>query len=64
MENSRRKFLQNASLALIGTGLMPNELWSKNILLERSKSLIGIQLYAVRDDMKKDPLATLTALFT
>lgn len=62
MENSRRKFIQNASLALLGTGLMPNELWSKNKTFEASKSLIGIQLYAVRADMKKDPLGTLTAL--
>ena len=62
MQNSRRKFIQNTSLALLGAGFMPNELWSKNNTLLKSKVLIGIQLYAVREDMKKNPLATLTAL--
>lgn len=62
MQNSRRKFIQNTSLALLGAGFLPNELWSKNIAPLKTKSLIGIQLYAVREDMRKNPLATLTAL--
>ena len=62
MQNSRRKFIQNASLVLAGASLKPSVLWSKNDSIEKVKNLIGIQLYSVRADMKQDPLSTLTAL--
>lgn len=62
MQNSRRRFLQNASLALVGVSLKPSVLWSKNDIAAKHKMLIGIQLYSVRADMVKDPLGTLTAL--
>ena len=61
MQNSRRKFIQNTGIALLGIGMTPSALWSKNISAD-AKSLIGIQLYAVRDAMFKDPLGTLKAL--
>lgn len=61
MQNSRRKFIQNSSLALLGIGLAPNSLWSKSVYAD-AKIKIGIQLYTVRDTMFKDPLGTLTAL--
>ena len=61
MQHSRRKFIQNATLALMATGLKPNNLWA-NTSLEDIKQLIGIQLYSVRTDMKADPMGTLTAL--
>ena len=61
MKNSRRKFIQNASLAFMGASLQPSALWSNtNIVV--SKNLIGVQLYSVRADMLKNPMATLTAL--
>lgn len=63
MQNSRRKFIQAASLAMVGACLQPGELWSKPAtLLAKTKRLIGIQLYSVRDEMNKNPLETLTAL--
>ena len=61
MDNSRRKFIQNTGIALLGIGIAPTTLWSKNTITD-AKSLIGIQLYAVRDNMFKDPLGTLKAL--
>jgi sugar phosphate isomerase/epimerase len=61
MQNSRRKFIQNTGIALLGVGIAPTALWSKNISAD-AKTLIGIQLYAVRDNMFKDPLGTLKAL--
>lgn len=61
MQNSRRKFIQNSGLALLGIGLAPNSLWSKSVYAD-AKIKIGIQLYTVRDTMFKDPLGTLTAL--
>jgi len=62
MQNSRRKFIQNASLAIVGASLNPSALWSKSLSAADTKRLIGIQLYSVREDMKKNPLETLTAL--
>jgi sugar phosphate isomerase/epimerase len=61
MQNSRRKFIQNTGIALLGIGIAPTALWSKNTIAD-AKTLIGIQLYAVRDNMFKDPLGTLKAL--
>ncbi len=61
MQNSRRKFIQNTGIALLGMGIAPTTLWSKNTIAD-TKHLIGIQLYAVRDNMFKDPLGTLKAL--
>jgi len=62
MQNSRRKFIQNASLAMVGASLKPHFLWANSHVNAVSNRLIGIQLYSVREDMKKNPLATLTAL--
>ena len=61
MQNSRRKFIQNTGIAILGLGIAPKALWSKSTIAD-AKTLIGIQLYAVRDNMFKDPLATLKAL--
>jgi sugar phosphate isomerase/epimerase len=61
MKNSRRKFIQNASLAFMGASLQPSALWSNTNMLA-SKNLIGVQLYSVRADMLKNPMETLTAL--
>jgi sugar phosphate isomerase/epimerase len=52
---NRRSFLQTSALA--GTALLlSNSLLANN---KASKKNIGIQLYSVRDEMKKDPLETL-----
>jgi sugar phosphate isomerase/epimerase len=55
---SRRVFLKNSTFALAGTALLQNELLS----MTKSKYIVGIQLYSVREDMKKDPSGTLKKL--
>jgi hypothetical protein len=60
MQNSRRKFIQNTGMAILGMGIAPKALWSKSTIADSSIK-IGIQLYAVRDNMFKDPLGTLKA---
>ncbi len=59
MNNSRRKFLQSTALVMAGSAFLPGRLLASVPAL---KTITGIQLYSVRDDMKKDPLATLKAL--
>lgn len=58
MKTSRRTFIQNSALLLAGSTLL-----SKTALAFSNPSeIVGIQLYSVRDDMKKDPSGTLTQL--
>jgi sugar phosphate isomerase/epimerase len=56
MTLSRRKFITTSSLSLAATMLLP-----KNIFANGNDGTVNlsVQLYSVRDDMKKDPLATL-----
>lgn len=58
MNTSRRSFLRNSGLALAATTLLPRDLFAGT----QAKMLTGVQLYSVRDAMKKDPLGTLKAL--
>jgi sugar phosphate isomerase/epimerase len=58
MNSSRRSFLRNSGLALAATTLLPRDLFAGS----QAKMLTGVQLYSVRDAMKKDPLGTLKAL--
>jgi sugar phosphate isomerase/epimerase len=59
MKLSRRKFLVNGSLSLAGTMFLSNNIFAnKNAVT----TTLGIQLYSIRDDMKKDPLGTLKQL--
>jgi sugar phosphate isomerase/epimerase len=55
MNLSRRTFLKTTALAAAGTSLLSNHLFAAR----KSKELVGIQLYSIRDDMKKDPLGSL-----
>jgi sugar phosphate isomerase/epimerase len=60
MNISRRKFLKNSGFTLAGTTL-----FSKSLLAlqsEKKKTITGVQLYSVRDDMKNDPAGTLKKL--
>lgn len=58
MNSSRRSFIQKTAIVLAGSSV-----FSKQLLAAAApKHITGIQLYSVRDDMKKDPLATLKAL--
>jgi sugar phosphate isomerase/epimerase len=51
----RRDFIKQSSLAMASSFIVPN------LELEK-RNRYGIQLYSVRDDLKKDPLSTLKAL--
>ncbi len=58
MNSSRRTFLQNTALVVAGSSF-----FSKQLLAAAApKAITGIQLYSIRDEMKKDPLSTLKAL--
>ena len=58
MNNSRRSFIKNSAVLLAGTSLMSKAAFA----VSRPSEIIGLQLYSVRDDMKKDPVGTLTQL--
>lgn len=58
MNSSRRNFIRNTSLVFAGTIAFSNE----TLAAKNKKQIVGIQLYTVRDDMIKDPLATLNSL--
>ncbi len=55
MNTSRRNFLKKSSVALAGSMAFSNGLFAQ----KRARQITGIQLYSVRDDMKKDPLVAL-----
>ncbi len=57
MKISRRTFVKNTSLTLTGISFLPSILNSKI-----PPDILGVQLYSVRDDMKKDPAGTLKKL--
>jgi sugar phosphate isomerase/epimerase len=57
MHTSRRTFLKNTTMLVAGTTLLSNRLFAA-----APGQLMGIQLYSIRDDMKKDPQGTLKQL--
>ena len=59
MPTSRRTFIRNSALAVAGTRLLSPEWLAAE---KKKKELTGVQLYSVRDDMRKDPAGTLKAL--
>src|SRR5690242_15225677 len=59
MNTSRRRFLKQGAFALAGSTLLSNALFAAS---NASNEISGIQLYSVRDDMKKDPSGTLKQL--
>ncbi len=58
MQSSRRQFISKTGIALAGAALMPRNLFAA----PKPSTVLGIQLYTIRDDMKKDPLGTLKQL--
>lgn len=58
MSITRKQFLRTGAFAATGAILSPSLLRA----MYASKHITGIQLYSVREDMKKDPLGTLKAL--
>jgi len=65
MKTSRREFLITSSLALGGAALLPGLSCApqqKQAAAAKTGLTTAVQLYCVRDDMKTDPLGTLTKL--
>jgi sugar phosphate isomerase/epimerase len=58
MKTSRRSFIQKSAVLLAGTALLSKSAFASF----KSGEIVGLQLYSVRDDMKKDPMGTLTKL--
>jgi sugar phosphate isomerase/epimerase len=52
---TRRMFIRNSALTIAGATLLSKDLFAAT----KPGELLGVQLYSVRDDMKKDPPATL-----
>lgn len=55
MPISRRQFVQNSALTLTGAALFSRSVFAA----PKNATITGVQLYSVRDEMKKDPLGTL-----
>jgi sugar phosphate isomerase/epimerase len=55
MTTSRRTFLKNSAVLLAGTAILSKSAFAA----PKTGEIVGIQLYSVREDMKKDPVATL-----
>lgn len=55
MNTSRRSFIRNSSLLIAGTALLSKTAFASS----KPNEIMGLQLYSVRDDMKKDPKGTL-----
>jgi len=58
MNTSRRNFLKKGAFALAGTSMLQSQLFAA----AKGNHILGVQLYSVRDDMEKDPSATLKQL--
>jgi len=60
MNSSRRTFLRNSAFGLGALAFASPALQS--LAAVKYKKLVGVQLYSIREDMKKDPQGTLNAL--
>jgi sugar phosphate isomerase/epimerase len=58
MTDSRRTFIKKTTMAVAASTFLSNELFAA----KKEAQLTGVQLYSVRDDMKKDPSGTLKQL--
>ncbi len=58
MHTTRRSFIRQSAMVVAGSTLFSNELFAGG----KKKKLTGVQLYSVRDDMRKAPLDTLKQL--
>jgi sugar phosphate isomerase/epimerase len=53
---TRRTFIKHSALTIAGAAIFSKDMFATSA---PATETLGIQLYSVRDDMKKDPLATL-----
>jgi sugar phosphate isomerase/epimerase len=59
MKTSRRNFLKNTGVAIAGASLLPGKMFAGS---NKTGEMMGIQLYSIREDMKKDPAGSLKLL--
>ncbi len=57
MKTSRRMFIKTGAMAIAGAALLKEETFA--LPPKKKKSIVGLQLYSVRDEMSKDPLGSL-----
>jgi len=55
MNSSRRTFIKTSAIAIAATALVNKSVFAS----VKKPDLVGIQLYSIREDMKKDPLGSL-----
>ncbi len=60
MNHSRRSFLRNSAMGLGAIAFASPAMQA--LAAAKYKKLVGVQLYSIREDMRKDPQGTLTAL--
>jgi len=60
MKTSRRTFVKAGTLAALGTAIFPRSVLASG----KSKAIVGLQLYSIREEMSKDPVGSLTQLAT
>ena len=60
MNHSRRSFLRNSAMGIGALAFASPALQA--LAAAKYKKLVGVQLYSIREDMRKDPQGTLTAL--
>jgi len=58
MKTSRRTFVKAGAMVALGTAILPGSVFAA----AKSSRIVGLQLYSVREDMKKDPVGSLTQL--
>jgi sugar phosphate isomerase/epimerase len=58
MKTSRRTFVKAGTIAALGAAIFPGKVFAS----QSQKRIVGLQLYSVREDMKTDPVGSLTKL--
>ncbi len=58
MKTDRRTFIKSSTMVLAGTAVLGNTLFCS----PAKRAITGLQLYSVRDDMRRDPAGTLKQL--
>jgi len=58
MKTSRRTFVKTGTLAALGAAVLPGSILSSR----KAKGMVALQLYSIREDMKKDPKGSLAQL--
>jgi sugar phosphate isomerase/epimerase len=57
MKTTRRTFLKTGAMAIAGAALLREDAFS--LPPKKSKRIVGLQLYSIREDMGKDPMGSL-----